>query len=105
MSDTPTTSDADDDANVHSALTNRIAALNNVIGKRYVCRTQLGFLNLHEEPGDPCDTSNIVNQLREGQIVTSTGSMAPGSTWIPHDAGGWSISSHGGFVWLEEWNE
>lgn len=70
------------------------------IGKRYRCHTQKGFLNVHMEPGDPYNTANIVNQLKEGEIVTSTGpSRGP---WIKHDKGGWSISIHYGHVWLEE---
>lgn len=44
-----------------------------------------------------------VNQLRDGQIVTSTGPKR--GSWIMHDAGGWSISVHGGFIWLEALEE
>jgi hypothetical protein len=55
------------------------------------------------QPSDPSDTSNIISQLNEGQIVTST--RPPRGNWIRHDAGGWSISKHGGFTWLEPIDE
>jgi hypothetical protein len=88
-----------EDASLHRSLKYRQEALNNGIGKRYVTRTQKGFLNVHYEPTDPYDTSNIVNQLKEGQIVTSTG--PPRGNWVPHDAGGWSIAKFIGFTCLE----
>jgi hypothetical protein len=93
-----------DSHQLHTALADRVAALQNGIGKRYVCRTQRGFLNVHREPGDPYDTSNIVNQLVDGQIVTST-SPKQKDGWIQHDAGGWSVTVYGGFVWLEPLSE
>ncbi|CAB9510529.1 expressed unknown protein [Seminavis robusta] len=73
------------------------------IGKRYVCRTQKGFLNVHKEPGEPFNPYNVVHQLKEGDIVTSTG--PPRGGWIRHDNGGWSISKYNGFTWLEELKE
>ena len=97
----------DDDSSstglLHRALASRVAALEKGIGRRYVCRTQIGFLNVHDAPGDPFDTENIVGQLVDGQIVASTG--APEGAWIQHDGGGWSISVYEGFVWLEELQE
>lgn len=87
----------------NQALQDRIASLKEGIGKRYICRTQKGFLNVHAEPADPYETANIVNQLVEGQVVTSTApSRGP---WIRHDAGGWSISVFGGHTWLEPLEE
>jgi hypothetical protein len=92
-----------DSRQLHTALAERVAALQNGIGKRYVCRTQRGFLNVHREPGDPYDTTNIVNQLVDGQVVTSTSAAKDG--WLQHDAGGWSVILYGGFVWLEPLSE
>jgi hypothetical protein len=88
-----------EDASLLQSLKYRQEALKHGIGKRYVTRTQKGFLNVHYEPSDPYNTSNIVNQLEEGQIVRSTG--PPRGAWVPHDAGGWSIAKFGGFTWLE----
>lgn len=88
---------------MHQSLRQRLRNVEDGIGKRFVCRTQKGFLNVHMEPGNPYDTSNIVGSLSDGQIVTSTG--PPRGAWIKHDHGGWSISVLGGFVWLEALNE
>lgn len=88
---------------LHEALARRVADLGEGIGRRYACRTQLGFLNVHEAPGDPFDTDNVVGRLLDGQIVASTG--PPQGAWIQHDGGGWSISVYEGFVWLEELEE
>ena len=96
-------SDSTNTSSLHQALATRVAALEKGIGKRYVCRTQLGFLNVHDEPGDPYNTENIVGRLVDGQIVAST--APPQGAWIRHDGGGWSVSVYGGFVWLEELTE
>ena len=88
---------------IFSSLEARQKELNLGIGKRFVTRTQNGFLNVHYEPTDPYDNTNVVNQLEEGQIVTSTGPAR--GLWIPHDGGGWSIAKFGGFTWLEPINE
>jgi len=92
-----------DSSEIYQALNDRLADMEQGIGKRYVCRTQRGFLNIHKEPGDPYNTHNIVGQLREGDIVTSMGPNR--GAWVRHDGGGWSISVFGGFVWLEELHE
>jgi hypothetical protein len=92
-----------DSTNFYRALQERQDTLKNGIGKRYIARTQKGFLNIHYEPTDPYHTDNIVGQLEEGQVVTSTGHMR--GVWIPHDGGGWSISKFGGFTWLEPIDE
>jgi len=84
---------------IHSALQSRVKDLQEGIGKRYRCKTQQGFLNIHKEPGDPYDTNNIVGVLQEGQVVTSTAPQR--GAWVKHDGGGWSISVYGGFIWLE----
>ena len=89
--------------NIFKSLKARQKEITLGIGKRFRTRTQKGFLNVHYEPTDPYDTSNIVNQLEEGQIVTSTGPAR--GLWIKHDGGGWSISKFGGFTWLEPINE
>jgi len=97
------TADAVDDSSIIKSFQQRQKALQQGIGKRYVTRTQKGFLNIHYEPTDPHDIDNVVGQLEEGQIVTSTGPTR--GFWVPHDAGGWSISKYGGFTWLEPIDE
>ena len=87
-------------ASLYDSLRSRQNELNNGIGKRYICRTQRGFLNVHKEPGDPFNVDNVVNQLQEGDIVTSM--EPPRDGWIRHDSGGWSIAVYNGFTWLEE---
>ena len=84
---------------LHRLLKDRRNALQQGIGKRYVCSTQKGFLNVHLEPGDPFDTSNIVTRLKDGDIVVSTGPNR--GPWVRHDGGGWSVAIFGGFKWLE----
>jgi hypothetical protein len=98
-----TSSDLSFSRELHRSLSRRIEQLNYNIGRRYVCCTQHGFLNVHKEPVNPFDTDNVIGQLHDGQIVTSTGPAR--GLWIPHDSGGWSISVHGGFVWLEALDE
>eukprot|EP00525_Craspedostauros_australis_P007713 CAMPEP_0198131002 /NCGR_PEP_ID=MMETSP1442-20131203/55169_1 /TAXON_ID= /ORGANISM="Craspedostauros australis, Strain CCMP3328" /LENGTH=173 /DNA_ID=CAMNT_0043791729 /DNA_START=17 /DNA_END=538 /DNA_ORIENTATION=+ len=84
---------------MYQSLQNRQDELERNVGRRYITRTQKGFLNVHQEPSDPFDTHNIIDQLAEGQIVES---IAPSrGAWIHHDRGGWSISKFGGFTWLE----
>lgn len=97
------TEETTDDTSWMESLKKRQRALKQGIGKRYVTRTKLGFLNIHYEPTDPHDTNNIVGRLAEGQIVTSTGPTR--GFWVPHDGGGWSISKYGGFTWLEPIDE
>jgi hypothetical protein len=83
-----------------ASLRSRQQELEKGIGRRYRVRTQLGFLNVHSSYKDgPWATHNIVSQLGEGDIVTSTGSQI--GDWIPHDGGGWSIAVFGGFTWLQ----
>jgi hypothetical protein len=96
-------STTDEESSFFNSLIDRQKELKNGIGKRYVARTQKGFLNIHFEPADPFDTDNIVGQLAEGQIVTSTGPSR--GSWIPHDGGGWSVSKYQGFTWLEPIDE
>ena len=92
-----------DSSDLYRALQDRVEAMDRGIGKRYVCRTQKGFLNIHQEPGDPYNSHNIVGQLHEGDIVTST--APPRGPWVRHDRGGWSIAIFGGFTWLQELKE
>ena len=89
-----------DSSQVYQALQDRLLAMERGIGKRYRCRTQKGWLNVHQEPGDPYNAHNVVGQLREGDIVTSVGPNR--GPWVRHDGGGWSIAIFGGFTWLEE---
>ena len=101
--DATASTSATEDSLLFESLKERQKSLKHGIGKRYVARTQKGFLNVHYEPSDPFDTENIVSQLSEGEIVTSTGpSRGP---WIPHDGGGWSVSKFNGFNWLEPIDE
>lgn len=44
---------ASESNDLYSSLAVRITAQEYGIGKRYVCRTQKGFLNVHQEPCDP----------------------------------------------------
>ena len=97
------TSGSQTDASLYESLKERKRALKHGIGKRYITRTQKGFLNVHFEPSDPFDTENVVSTLSEGQIVTSTGPSR--GSWIPHDGGGWSVGKLNGFVWLEPIDE
>lgn len=92
-----------DSSRLHRSLRDRIVDVERGAGRRYRCRTRRGFLNVHEEPGDPYDTDNIVGRLREGDIVTSTAPHR--GPWIRHDGGGWSVSVFGGFTWLEALQE
>jgi hypothetical protein len=98
-SELDTISSSSDESCLFTSLQDRQDALKQGIGKRYITRTQKGFLNVHYEPSDPLDASNIVNQLGNGDIVMSTGPSR--GLWIPHDGGGWSISKFGGLTWLE----
>lgn len=91
------------DDEISHSLSKKIKELKLGIGKRYIIRTQQGFLNVHYEPTDPYMTENVVDQLSEGQIVTATGPTR--GIWIPHDGGGWSVSKYGGFTWLEPIDE
>lgn len=95
-----TVSALSDQQDLFASLKARQVALQNGIGKRYRVRTQKGFLNVHSSYEDgPYETENIVNQLVDGDIVTSIGPRV--ENWIQHDAGGWSIAIFGGFTWLE----
>jgi len=91
------------DDQISSSLNRKIKELELGIGKRYIIRTQRGFLNVHYEPSDPYMSENVVNQLSDGQIVTATGPKR--GIWVPHDGGGWSVSKYGGFTWLEPIDE
>jgi len=91
------------DDQLFSSLNRKIKQLELGIGKRYVIRTQRGFLNVHYEPSDPYMSQNVVNQLSDGDIVTATGPRR--GIWIPHDGGGWSVYKYGGFTWLEPIDE
>jgi hypothetical protein len=87
---------------LYKELRTKLSSLEKGIGKRYRTRTQLGFLNVHKQPTDPFDTSNVVGKLQDGEIITSTGPNR--GDWIVHD-GGWSIARFQGFQWLESLQE
>ncbi len=89
-----------DQDDLFASLKARQEELRQGVGKRYRVRTQKGFLNVHSSYEDgPYAVHNIVGQLEDGDIITATGPRF--NDWIPHDAGGWSIAVHGGFIWLE----
>jgi len=92
-----------DSTSLYTELFARRAQLDLGIGKRYVCRTHEGYVNIHYQPGDPFNTDNILGRMEEGKIVMSTG--PPRGPWIQHDGGGWSIAEYGGFTWLEALEE
>lgn len=92
-----------EDTDVHKQLKDRRMAIHDGVGKRYIVRTGQGCLNVHLEPSSAFATDNIVNQLTDGQIVTSTGPTR--GIWIPHDGGGWSVSDYQGHTWLEPLDE
>ena len=93
---------SEDSSFIFESLRKRKKEIENGIGKRYICRTQKGFLNVHKEPCEPFNPYNIVNQLTEGDVVTSIG--PPRGGWIHHDSG-WSIAIYNGHTWLEELKE
>jgi hypothetical protein len=99
---TETETSNDSVESLHKLLAKRKDELRRGIGKRYVVRTQKGFLNVHRTFGGPYRTDNIVRQLVAGDVVTSIDRI---QDWIKHDAGGWSIAKFGGFVWLEPIDE
>lgn len=88
---------------IAKALENRQEELKRGIGKRYVVRTQQGFLNVHSDISKgPYATDNIIKHLYDGDIVISQNRIGD---WIKHDKGGWSIARHDGFLWLQEVRE
>ena len=60
------------DADLSRALKERTQAVESGAGRLFRVRTQVGFLNVHSEPGDPFRTDNVVAQLQEGEIVQVT---------------------------------
>lgn len=91
--------DNENDGDIMASLLARRDELERGIGRRYITRTQKGFLNIHSDcESGPYALENIVGQLSEGRVVTSIQNVGG---WIKHDAGGWSISKFGGFTWLE----
>lgn len=83
---------------LHKALQERKEELKRGIGKRFVVRTQRGFLNVHSCMSlGPFATDNIVTKLRDGDIITSKNIIG---SWIQHEQG-WSIARFEGFVFLQ----
>mmetsp|Transcript_120833 Transcript_120833/g.225928 ORF Transcript_120833/g.225928 Transcript_120833/m.225928 type:complete len:567 (+) Transcript_120833:41-1741(+) len=68
---------------------------------KYVVCTQLGFLNIHSEPGDPFRTDNVVGRWSQGDIIEVID--LPADTkfgpWLKTSRG-WSIQIYGQFHWL-----
>jgi len=80
-------------------LNRRQVAVNDGAGRRYkVCALQPGFLNVHENPGDPWRVDTVVGQLGDGAIVES---VEASGDWVCHDGGGWSIRVYDGHTFLE----
>jgi hypothetical protein len=97
-------SSVSEQGDMFASLKARQDDLEQGIGKRFRVRTQRGFLNVHSTYEDgPYANDNVVNQLEEGQIVTSVSPRV--DDWVHHDAGGWSIAMFGGFRWLEPLDE
>jgi hypothetical protein len=93
----------DTSTSLHKSLQDRQDELKRGIGRRFVVRTQKGFLNVHSSlENGPFATDNIVRQLEDGQVVTSVDRIG---AWVRHDQGGWSISRYGGFVFLQPLEE
>lgn len=95
----PTTLDgATEESSLHKALEERREELKRGIGRRFVVRTQRGFLNVHScmSKGPFC-MDNIVQQLSDGDVITSKNIIG---SWIQHEHG-WSIARYQGFVFLE----
>ncbi len=99
LADTNSDGNESSDTDLWTELNKRKDQLELGIGKRYVVRTTNGFLNVHSDPSDPFALDNIVDQLLDGDIVTSVGPNK--GHWVRHDRGGWSISVYSGFVWLQ----
>lgn len=85
---------------ISKALKKRQKDLQIGIGKRYMVRTQRGFLNVHSDTRSVYEMDNVVGRLEEGQIVTSIGPDE--GEWVKHNEGGWSIRFYEGFTWLVE---
>lgn len=99
----PTTDTSEPVDALHKALEDRKESLKRGIGKRYIVRTQKGFLNVHSDISKgPYATHNIVKQLPDGAIVMSKNRIGD---WVQHDQGGWSIARHDGFLWLQPVDE
>jgi hypothetical protein len=97
--------DGSESPSLHQALQERALNISRGIGIPYRVCTMLGFLNVHEAPTSPYDTTNIVNVLFEGQTITSLSAPFPcndnsENMWIHHDAGGYSVVTYDGFTWL-----
>jgi hypothetical protein len=93
-----TTENGATENSLHKALEERQEELKRGIGRRFVVRTQRGFLNVHScmSMGPFC-TDNIVKQLSDGDIITSKNIVG---SWIQHEEG-WSIARYEGFTFLQ----
>ena len=84
-------------ASLYASLQKRAAAIDEGAGRRYRVESLVGFLNVHEGPGDPWRTDNVVRQLPHGAVVES---IAEQDVWVKHDGGGWSIRVYDGHEFL-----
>lgn len=57
------------------------------------------YLTIPEDEYEALDPTNIIHQLRNGDIVKSTAPKE--GIWIEHDQGGWSAESLDGMTRLE----
>ncbi|CAK0881352.1 unnamed protein product, partial [Prorocentrum cordatum] len=64
--------------------------------RRFLVRTQLGFLNVHREPGDP-----YIGEATTWSAACWRARPAERGGWLRHDRGGWSVRFFGGFEWLQ----
>ncbi len=73
---------------------------------RYIVHTQRGFLNIHSSNDDPFDSTNILAQLQDSDVVileegTTLGLLPFCWARVAHPVPGWCVSFTGNFEWLE----
>jgi len=69
--------------------------------KVYKVHTQVGFLNIHSEPGDPFRMDNVVGRWSEGDVIKVKGEplQTRFGPWL-QTCKGWSIQIYDDFHWL-----
>lgn len=68
---------------------------------KYRVHTQIGFLNIHSEPGDPFRQDNVVGKWLEGDVVEVINGpvQTEYGPWLQTPRG-WSIQVYRSFEWL-----